>query len=480
MRRRELAGRRIGSSRGWPGRGRRARPRPRAPRSSSSRSAAAPLSVLRQASTTRCPRAGELARRDQAEAAVGAGDHGKATALVRDPAGRPLFAHPNSSATRLGRGLSTAVSPRTSSGLGMAPENRSCIGPQGMHPQAAPRVSRVLTTSPILANRAPAPRSMLSRATFRPPPAPLATAIVATAVALLAGLGDAAPASGALKRITFGDSARGTKLRAVRLGDPDATRKALVIGSIHGDESEGHEIVRRLRRSHRDTPAVQLWVVTSVNPDGVQAGTRKNANGVDLNRNFSYRWRGGVSPVERLLPGPPSVLRAGEPRGEAPREAAEAPGDDLVPPALGPGARSLPRAGPQAEALRAAREPAPQTLPRTAAARHRDQLAEPPSPRHRVRGRAARRRAAELGGPAPRPGGGEAGAKRGRAAEAALRRLRRRGGRSPGGAAPLARSCAGRRSTATRSPTATSESARWPATRRATTGGAGGAFAIRG
>ena len=145
------------------------------------------------------------------------------------------------------------------------------------------RVSHVLTTTP---------------------PLRLATAIVATALALLAGLGDAAPASGALKRITFGDSARGTKLRAVRLGDPDATRKVLVVGSIHGDESEGHEIVRRLRRSHRDTPAVQLWVVTSVNPDGVQAGTRKNAHGVDLNRNFSYRWRGGVSPSSGYYPGP--------------------------------------------------------------------------------------------------------------------------------------------------------------------------------
>ena len=146
-------------------------------------------------------------------------------------------------------------------------------------------------------------RSKLSRKRLRPP-SPLATVTVAATVALLAGLGDAAPASGALKRITFGDSAGGMKLRAVRLGDPDARRKALVVGSIHGDESEGHEIVRRLRRSHRNTPAVQLWVVTSVNPDGVQAGTRRNARGVDLNRNFSYRWRGGVPPSSGYYPGP--------------------------------------------------------------------------------------------------------------------------------------------------------------------------------
>jgi protein MpaA len=129
-------------------------------------------------------------------------------------------------------------------------------------------------------------------------------AIAAAALAMLAGLDGAAPASGALKRITFGDSVRGAKLRAIRLGDPDATRKALVVGSMHGDETQGHEIVRRLRRAHRDTPAVQLWVVTSVNPDGVDADTRKNARGVDLNRNFSYRWRGGVPPSSGYYPGP--------------------------------------------------------------------------------------------------------------------------------------------------------------------------------
>jgi protein MpaA len=132
----------------------------------------------------------------------------------------------------------------------------------------------------------------------------LLAATVASALTVLGALGHAAPASGALKRVTFGQSVRGTELRAVRLGDPDATRKALVIGSIHGDETAGHEIVRRLRRSHRDTPGVQLWVVTSVNPDGVEADTRKNARGVDLNRNFSYRWRGGESPSSGFYPGP--------------------------------------------------------------------------------------------------------------------------------------------------------------------------------
>ena len=253
----------------------------------------------------------------------------------------------------------------------------------------------------------------MSRNTLRPPLTPLVAAIAASALAVLVGLGDAAPASGAVKRLTFGHSVRGRKLRAVRLGDPNATRKALVVGSIHGDEREGHEIVRRLRRSHRDTRGVQLWVVKTVNPDGVDSGSRKNARGVDLNRNFSYRWRGNAPAVERLLPGPPSVLRAREPRRQAPREAAQAPGDDLVPPAVGTGAPALPRPRPFAQAVRAHRPPAGQTLSRPEASWHGHELAEPPPPGHRVRGRAAGRRAAELGGPAPRPRGGEGGAERG-------------------------------------------------------------------
>jgi N-acetylmuramoyl-L-alanine amidase len=87
-----------------------------------------------------------------------------------------------------------------------------------------------------------------------------------------------------------------------RVGDPAAPLRVLVVGSIHGNETAGHAIVRRLAR--REPPAgVQLWLVETANPDGVRRGTRQNARGVDLNRNFPFRWAGGGRPFDTYFPG---------------------------------------------------------------------------------------------------------------------------------------------------------------------------------
>jgi protein MpaA len=87
-----------------------------------------------------------------------------------------------------------------------------------------------------------------------------------------------------------------------RLGDRrGAAVRVLVVGDIHGNERAGERIVARLR--HVRTPhGVQLWLVRTANPDGVALGTRQDARGVDLNRNFPYRWRPG--PRGTYYPGP--------------------------------------------------------------------------------------------------------------------------------------------------------------------------------
>jgi hypothetical protein len=130
---------------------------------------------------------------------------------------------------------------------------------------------------------------------------PLAIAILV--LATLAG-SVAREAYAADRHVRFGHSVRDRKLVAVRIGDRDAERTGLVVGSIHGDETEGYEIVRILRHRYRDARGVKLYVVKSVNPDGIEANTRKNVHGVDLNRNFSYRWEGGVPPSSEYYPGP--------------------------------------------------------------------------------------------------------------------------------------------------------------------------------
>jgi hypothetical protein len=94
------------------------------------------------------------------------------------------------------------------------------------------------------------------------------------------------------ERVSVGRSANGRPITAARLGDPDSPRKVLVVGAIHGDERGGLAVTRALRATYGPgLHGADLWVIDTVNPDGLQRGTRQNARGVDLNRNFPYRWR---------------------------------------------------------------------------------------------------------------------------------------------------------------------------------------------
>ncbi|MBB3041297.1 M14 family zinc carboxypeptidase [Nocardioides soli] len=89
------------------------------------------------------------------------------------------------------------------------------------------------------------------------------------------------------KRV-IGHSVRGRPIRAWRLGEP-GKRRVLLISTMHGDEGRTRQILESLRDG-RPIRGVDLWVVPVYNPDGLARGTRKNAHGVDLNRNFPYAW----------------------------------------------------------------------------------------------------------------------------------------------------------------------------------------------
>ena len=102
----------------------------------------------------------------------------------------------------------------------------------------------------------------------------------------------------------IGRSVGGRPIVARQLGDPDGERVALVVGVIHGDERAGLRVLDRLRGFGDRLENTQLWAIDALNPDGLKAHARKNAHGVDLNRNFPYRWRGGVPRSSGYYPGP--------------------------------------------------------------------------------------------------------------------------------------------------------------------------------
>jgi protein MpaA len=88
----------------------------------------------------------------------------------------------------------------------------------------------------------------------------------------------------------IGHSVQHRPLRVIRIGRAQAPRKVLVVGCVHGTERAGLQITAQLRRA---TPPhdTQLLVLDTANPDGCAGGTRANARGVDLNRNFPWGWR---------------------------------------------------------------------------------------------------------------------------------------------------------------------------------------------
>jgi murein endopeptidase len=130
------------------------------------------------------------------------------------------------------------------------------------------------------------------------------------------------------RRELLGRSPDARPILAYRLGNP-AARRLLVVGTVHGNEPEGLKVVERLLRQPAPLRA-ELWVVPTLNPDGVARRTRGNAFGVDLNRDFGTfsqrETRIARRLVERIEPSlsvwfhqPQAVVRAYGPSVEVAR-----------------------------------------------------------------------------------------------------------------------------------------------------------------
>ena len=86
----------------------------------------------------------------------------------------------------------------------------------------------------------------------------------------------------------YGRSVLGLPLEVWR---PEGRCMALIFAGIHGEEPETTYALSRALRQLSE-PLQHCAVVLAANPDGLIRGTRCNARGVDLNRNFpASNWR---------------------------------------------------------------------------------------------------------------------------------------------------------------------------------------------
>jgi protein MpaA len=95
------------------------------------------------------------------------------------------------------------------------------------------------------------------------------------------------------REIVIGHTVLGRPIQAVCF-EPAGYAKprptALLFGAIHGDEPVSQLMLERLADELVERPpGRETWIVPVVNVDGLMAGTRNNANDIDLNRNFASK-----------------------------------------------------------------------------------------------------------------------------------------------------------------------------------------------
>jgi protein MpaA len=146
-------------------------------------------------------------------------------------------------------------------------------------PDSQPAVAPLAPSFPVRTHAPPVP-----------PPAPFRTSLVA------------------------GTSVEGRPIDAfVRGAGQDVV---LVFAAIHGEEPAGVLLVRSLLDHLEAHPELvrsrRVVLVPVVNPDGLAAGRRVNASGVDLNRNFpAPNWRDGGARGPRALSEPEALALDG-------------------------------------------------------------------------------------------------------------------------------------------------------------------------
>ena len=75
-------------------------------------------------------------------------------------------------------------------------------------------------------------------------------------------------------------------------------KNILIIGTMHGEEPQGFLAIKNYFLNKKEFKSNNnIYIIPCLNPDGMQKNQRKNANGVDLNRNYPTKnWE--LTPVE--------------------------------------------------------------------------------------------------------------------------------------------------------------------------------------
>ena len=107
--------------------------------------------------------------------------------------------------------------------------------------------------------------------------------------------------------LTYGKSKNGIPLQYIPAKEKT---KLLVFAGIHGEEAETIFFLSRVIRSYAQLPEHVSFILCA-NPDGVLLGTRGNANGVDLNRNFPTKnWENTFTLSRPVLEAKPEIRLA--------------------------------------------------------------------------------------------------------------------------------------------------------------------------
>lgn len=102
---------------------------------------------------------------------------------------------------------------------------------------------------------------------------------------------ETAVAQTSVVEFTIGQSGQGRPITAVKIGN--GPHKLVIVGDTHGGpEANTYQLTTQLIAYFRANPGqvpagVRLYLIPTLNPDGLALGTRFNGNFVDLNRNMN-------------------------------------------------------------------------------------------------------------------------------------------------------------------------------------------------